>query len=84
MLRILGLILICTLLSACSVFNLNNNKNDDRIARCNQIKHQMVFNGATNDQLIEGGGPTPDQLAGTRQMVQMDSLERDYRALGCS
>lgn len=72
MLKTLGILCVCALLSACSVFNLNNNKNDDRIARCHEIKHQMMFNSATNDQLVEAN-----------QVAQMDSLERDYRKLGC-
>lgn len=83
MLRLVGLFFIFIGLSACSVFNLNNNNNDERIARCNQIKHQIIFNGANNAQFIEGGGPTSDQLVGARQMAEMDRLESEYRKLGC-
>lgn len=74
------LILISLTLSACTLFS--NNSNDERLARCKEIKHQLIFN-APGDQLIINGY-SGNQIGEAEKGAEMSSLERDYRRLGCS
>ena len=73
MLKKLGLVVIFCSLSACSFFNVNNSPTGDRLARCKEIKHRIIFNGATGNQLVE-----------TQENAEMAGLERDYRKLNCN
>jgi len=81
MLKKLGVIVICCLLSACTL--LSGDKNDDRLARCKEIKHRIIFNGTPGNQLIINGS-TGNQIGEAQRPAEVDKLEQDYRRLGCS
>lgn len=76
MIKKLGILTICTTLSACSYFNLDNNKSDDQYARCKEIKHRMIFNNVSDS--------TNEQTAPAQQSVEMDNLSRAYKTEDCS
>ena len=74
MLKVVGIVVICGLLTSCAVFGVGDNSaNADRIARCNELKHRIIFNGATNDPLVA-----------EQDAARIDGLNRDYRDNGCS
>lgn len=58
-----------TLLSSCAQFQ-SGSKNQ---ALCNELKHQIIVNGATNDP-----------QAYMQDRAQLGNIEEDYRAAGCS
>jgi len=58
-------------LTSCAIFQTS--KEQDREARCKELNHQIIFNGAT-----------PSQTVAMQQRAEMDTLNKDYRADGCS
>ena len=66
-------IFMCCLISSCSIFNLDNNQNNDRLARCKQLNSLIVSNGFSGDQMVEA-----------QDAAQRARLNSDYQRLGCS
>jgi hypothetical protein len=57
-------------LTACSLFQNNSTQNQQ--AMCKELKHQIIFNGATGNQLLA-----------TQQRAQSDTLTKSYHQEGC-
>lgn len=64
-----ALFLITLALCACSYWQRNSGKQ----AICNEVKHRIIFNGATGDQ----------QTA-LKQRAELDNLNQTYRSNDCS
>ena len=62
------LIIITLFLSACAELQ-STNKNEPV---CNELKHQIIFNGATQD---------PQEYM--HQQAQLGEMNREYRKEGC-
>lgn len=70
MLRIIGILIVYSLLTACAYLNSSS---EDHYARCKELKHRLIVNGATNNQLVAA-----------QQSAELDNLNRNYREEGCS
>lgn len=72
----LGIILVFSLLTACRcgppLCFEHKLMNEDRYARCEELKHEIMFNTVATDQL------------GAAQLnAQLDELYRQYKLEGC-
>ena len=66
---LISLLLTSLLLSGCALFQPNA-KNEPI---CNQLKHDIIFNGATNN---------PQEYM--QERAKLGNLDRTYREEGCS
>lgn len=77
MLKKLGiLVTLSSLLSACSYFNMNKNQTEDQMARCKELKRQMIFNNPFQQA-------TSNQVAALRTSNSAGELQRSYHDEGC-
>jgi hypothetical protein len=72
MIRLLWILSLIFALSACSYFNLNKNKADDQYARCKELKRRIIFNSASNNDMVI-----------TQKNAELENLNRTYRDEGC-
>lgn len=70
MLRMIGITVLLASLSACSIFQ--NSPEQNHHAMCEELKHRIIFNGAT-----------PNQTAATQERAGMGTLANSYREQGC-
>jgi hypothetical protein len=70
MIRILWTIVLCSFLSACSMFQ--NNTNENRLAVCKELKRRIIFNGATSND-----------TKAVQQRAELNTLNQDYRDERC-
>jgi hypothetical protein len=68
--RLVGIALVSLALSACS--HMQDNSADNHQAYCSELKHQIMFNGATSNN-----------TQATQQRAQLETLNRNYRDHGC-
>ena len=69
--RILGTMLFFVFfLSSCSLFQTNTE--DNRLAVCKELKHRMMFNGATSNQALA-----------TQERAEWNKLSQAYKDQGC-
>lgn len=71
--QLLVLFLMSCFLSSCSFFGTTNSKTDIDYARCKEIKNQIMFLHATNNETVA-----------TQRAAETDTLYRSYRESGCS
>lgn len=77
--RILSIAFIGFTLSSCSM--LQNNPTNDHAAVCNELKRQIIYNGAT---IGEPRSPAPaNQPLATQQRAQLDKANASYNQMGC-
>jgi hypothetical protein len=68
--RFFWMLLAFTFLSSCA--DLQDNPSSSHDAICKQLKHQMMFNGATSNQTLA-----------TQQRGEMGKLSQAYHNQGC-
>lgn len=57
---------------------------EERFARCEELRHQIIFSQSTKEQLTASPNVTTmDQLSAAQETGQLDNIYREYRALGC-
>jgi len=69
MIRFLGITLLTALISSCSMINTADN---DHTAVCKELKHRIIFNGATGNN-----------TAATQQRAELNRLNKNYNTQGC-
>ncbi len=81
--KILWILGLTSLLTACSY--LHSGKSEDHIARCEELKHQLIYKESTKDSYTATlNTSTQDQLIAAQQNASMDNVEREFRELDCS
>lgn len=73
MYRILSICLLGSLLTGCTYFNMDNNEANDEYSRCKEIKRQLIYSNATNDDIVAA-----------QRSAEIDNLNRSYRENNCS
>jgi hypothetical protein len=71
---------LISVLSSCAIFR--NSPEENHIAICNQLKHQMIWNSANGSQRLWNGA-TGDQMLPTEQRAETETLQKNYREEGC-
>lgn len=76
MLRLVWIFCLTATLCSCSLFgNMNSNETPDQIARCNELKRQIIFYKSSKEGFYN---PEPGW-----QTAEMDNLNRQYLDYGC-
>ncbi len=70
MVRLIWLACLLMSLAACSWFQ--NNPEENRKAMCKELKHRIIFNAAT-----------PNQIVATQERAETATLHRSYREDDC-
>lgn len=80
MIRIIAIIVCCTSLMACAMFQGSKKNNHDAI--CKELRYQILWNGATGDPMTLNGG-TGNQIQTNQQLAETGVLEKNYHDEGC-
>lgn len=78
--RFVWLAIVTSTLSACAQFHDSKEKNHEAI--CNQLKYQMVWQGAGGAPDLWGGA-TGNQMQPTQTRAEAETLEKNYHDEGC-
>lgn len=83
MIRILGILCLALLLASCSYFSSYKNQSKDKIARCEELKHDIIFTQSST--AIDPLNPnTNTNMIAAQQSAELDNLNREYRENGCT
>lgn len=78
--RVIWMLGLGSALSSCALFHTTPEEN--RVAVCKQLKHQIIWNGANGSQRLWNGA-TGDQMMPTEQRAETQTLLRNYREEDC-